>query len=114
NAYAYQNQIYQGLTGFGGGFDEITNQMRVLQSHDLISTTLDKLNFDLSYFIVGRVKTTEVSFIDAFDIEITLLDQSLYQVPFGINISDDNSFTLTFQKDGEPVQRNYPFDETIT
>ncbi|MEM9051614.1 MAG: Wzz/FepE/Etk N-terminal domain-containing protein, partial [Bacteroidota bacterium] len=74
--YEYQSQIYQNLTGYGSGVNQITNQIRVLQSYDLISNTLDKLDFQVSYYIVGRVKTTELPNIDAFDVDIKLVESS--------------------------------------
>lgn len=113
--YEYQSQIYRNLTGYSGGVDEITNQIRVLQSHDLISKTLDKLDFQISYYIVGRVKTTEIQQIDAFSVDITLVESfgSLYGVPFDIKILDQNSFVISFVNDGQNVQRSHRFDTDI-
>lgn len=113
--YEYQSQIYRNLTGYSGGVDEITNQIRVLQSHDLISKTLDKLDFQISYYIVGRVKTTEIQQIDAFSVDITLVESfgSLYGVPFDIKILDQNSFVISFVNDGQTVQRSHRFDTDI-
>lgn len=113
--YEYQSQIYRNLTGYSGGVDEITNQIRVLQSHDLISKTLDKLDFQISYYIVGRVKTTEIQQIDAFSVDITLVESfgSLYGVPFDIKILDQNNFVISFVNDGQTVQRSHQFDNDI-
>lgn len=113
--YEYQSQIYRNLTGYSGGVNQITNQIRVLQSHDLISKTLDKLNFQISYYIVGRVKTTEIQQIDAFSVDITLVESlgDLYGVPFDIKILDQNSFVLSFEHAGQTIQRTHPFDAKI-
>lgn len=113
--YEYQSQIYRNLTGYSGGVNQITNQIRVLQSHDLISKTLDKLNFQISYYIVGRVKTTEIKQIDAFSVNITLVETlgELYGVPFDVKIVDQKSFILTFEYAGQTIQRTHPFDTDI-
>ncbi len=117
SGYEYQSQIYRNLTGYGGGgVNQITNQIRVLQSHDLVSRTLDKLDFQISYHIVGRVKTTEIPFIDAFAVDIRLneLDgDQLYGVPFDIRILDQESYVLSFQNSGETVQRTHAFNATV-
>src|SRR5690554_2731180 len=111
----YQSQIFRGLTGYGRDVNQITNQMRVLQSHDLISRTLDKLDFQVSYFIVGRVKTTEIPSIDAFDLDIRIVgsEDALYGVPFNVKIVDKNSFRLSFERNGKEVQRVHPFNEEV-
>ncbi len=116
SGYEYQNQIYQGLTGFGKNFNELTNQIRILQSHDLISRTLDKLDFQVSYYIVGRVKTTEIPFVDAFSVNINLYDadgQLLYGTPCDIKILDKERFVLTFPYGTTTVERTHRFDEDI-
>jgi len=56
--YDYQNPLYKGL-GYYGVYGDISNQIRVLQSHDLIQKAIEKLNFKISYYIIGRIKTTE-------------------------------------------------------
>ncbi len=56
--YDYQSQMYKSL-GYVQSYSDIVNQKRVITSYDLIDATLDKLDFDISYFIVGRFKTTQ-------------------------------------------------------
>jgi capsular exopolysaccharide synthesis family protein len=113
--YEYQSQIYRNLTGYGSGVNQITNQIRVLQSHDLISKTLDKLDFQVSYYIVGRVKTTELPNIDAFDVDIKLVESEgeLFGVPFDVQILNKEEFLLNFDKGGERIERRHRFNEDI-
>ncbi|MBK7102963.1 MAG: hypothetical protein IPH63_14435 [Flavobacteriales bacterium] len=59
DSYDYQNQMFRGL-GYVQSYSDIVNQKRVLTSYDLVDRTLDKLDFDISYYIVGRFKTSEV------------------------------------------------------
>ncbi|MGB6034920.1 MAG: Wzz/FepE/Etk N-terminal domain-containing protein, partial [Cryomorphaceae bacterium] len=111
----YQSQIYRNLTGYGSGVSQITNQIRVLQSHDLISRTLEKLDFQVSYYIVGRVKTTEIPNIDAFDVDIKLVESegALFGVPFDVRILSKEEFVLIFEKNGEQIERKHKFNEDI-
>jgi len=118
SGYEYQSQIYRNLTGYGGGgVSQITNQIRVLQSHDLISKALDKLNFQTSYYIVGRVKTTQIPQIDAFDVQIQLVEsggEQLYGVLFDVKVIDRDTFQLRFQKGDESVPpRRHAFNTDI-
>ncbi len=116
SGYEYQSQIYRNLTGYSGGVSQITNQIRVLQSHDLISKTLDKLDFQISYYIVGRVKTTEIPRVDAFDVNVKLIESSgeeLYGVPFDVQIIDHDTFVLTFEDGDQSVQRTHSFNTEI-
>lgn len=59
DTYDYQNQIYRGL-GFYQAYQDNDNQIRVITSNNLISTAISKLRLNISYFIVGRLKTKEV------------------------------------------------------
>src|SRR5690554_1692259 len=113
SGYEYQTQIYRNLTGYSGNVNQITNQIRVLQSHDLISQTLDKLNFQISYFIVGRVKTTEIPQIDAFDVQMKLIESTgahLYGTAFDVKIIDHDSYVLSFENNGEAIRRTHLFN----
>ena len=116
SGYEYQSQIYRNLTGYGGGVNQLTNQIRVLKSHDLIANTLDKLDYQISYFIVGRVKTTEIPYIDAFSIDIKLIDgegADLFGVPFDIKIVDENTFSLKFDNGLDAETRIHEFNTDI-
>lgn len=111
--YDYRSQIYQGLTGYSEGYNQITNQIRVLQSHDIINKTLEKLDFEVSYFIVGRVKTTELPYIDAIDVDVRLLNPRLYGVPFNIRIINQKEYRVTVELDGDTYSINGVFGKRI-
>lgn len=57
--YDYQDPIYQGLGAYGV-FMDVQNQIRILNSRDLIGEVVDKINVETSYFVVGRIKKVEV------------------------------------------------------
>ena len=50
DVYDYQNQMCTRALGYVQAYSDIVNQKRVLTSYDLIDRTLDKLDFDISYY----------------------------------------------------------------
>jgi capsular exopolysaccharide synthesis family protein len=110
--YDYQNQIYKGL-GYYGYSSANSNQIRVLTSNDLIEETLSRLNFEVSYFIVGRLKTTEVYNAMPFDVDIQLQDYSLFERDFGCKILNENEYELSYIKDEKKISRKYPFNKLV-
>ncbi|MDQ3190824.1 MAG: polysaccharide biosynthesis tyrosine autokinase [Bacteroidota bacterium] len=111
--YDYQNQIYKGL-GYYGAYEDISNQKRVITSYNLVEKTVSKLNLDVSYFIIGRLKTTEVYESMPFRISITLLNNDLYERPINFKIIDENKYRLQYDKnDKESVNKIFSFDEEV-
>lgn len=108
--FNYQTQIYQNI-GYIAAYGDIVNQKRVLTSYDMIDKTLDKLDFDVSYYILGRLKTTEKYHELPFEVDAVPLDKSLYEKPIDVKIVDAETFTITYDagKSG-PVSYTLPFD----
>jgi capsular exopolysaccharide synthesis family protein len=110
--YGYQNQMYKNL-GYVGAYGDIVNQKRVLTSHDLINTTLDKLDFDVSYFVVGRFKRSQVHGTLPFIVHMDVLDNRLYNRPIDLHIVDADHYQLSYDKGGEIIKRVFPFDRQV-
>jgi tyrosine-protein kinase Etk/Wzc len=112
DTYDYQNQLYSGL-GFYQSYLDNSNQIRVITSNDIIEKVLSKLKVDISYFIEGRFKTTEVYEYIPFDISIRLLNESLYEKDIKFKILDEKHFQISYDKGEEKVVKKYAFDEKI-
>ena len=113
--YDYQSGMLQGL-GMNNSFssyDEIESQKRVVKSTNLINECLDRLSFDVNYFIVGRIKTTEVFEYVPFKVSSELYGSNCYRSEFFIQILNDSSFTMRFLVNGEEKEKNYQFGEKI-
>lgn len=110
--YDYQTQVYKSL-GYVGVYGDIVNQKRVLTSYDLVDATLNRLDFDVSYFIVGRFKTSQVHGTLPFTVRMGGVAPKLYGKPFDLRILDAQRFNLTYDKGGEVVTKDYRFDEQI-
>ncbi|RMG76210.1 MAG: hypothetical protein D6707_12580, partial [Bacteroidetes bacterium] len=78
--YDYQSQMFRSL-GYYEAYQDVTNQIRVITSYDLIDETLKKTDFEVSYFIEGRIKTTEFFRGMPFRVEVKNLSSSLYETP---------------------------------
>ncbi|HET6244701.1 MAG: polysaccharide biosynthesis tyrosine autokinase [Bacteroidetes bacterium] len=111
--YDYQNQLYKGL-GYYGAYEDISNQKRVITSYNLIEQTVAKLNLDVSYFIIGRLKTTEVYESMPFRIHITLLNNQLFEKPVQFKIIDENKYQLIYEKEDKVnIKKVLSFDADI-
>ncbi len=110
--YNYQTQVYQNI-GYVAAYGDIVNQKRVLTSYDMINRALDKLDFDVSYFIIGRFKTTEVYGSLPFEVRMDLLNPRFYEKPFDLKIIDPDHFELTYDRGKELVKKTYAFNTDI-
>ncbi|MBL0126364.1 MAG: polysaccharide biosynthesis tyrosine autokinase [Flavobacteriales bacterium] len=108
--YGYQNEMYKSL-GYAGVYGDLVNQKRVLTSFDIVDHTLDRLDFDVSYFIVGRFKTTQHYGTVPFTVHLQPINQRLYDKPIDIHIIDVEHYELSFDKGGEVVKKKFRFDQ---
>ena len=111
-AYDYQSQVYKSL-GYAGVYGDLVNQKRVLTSYDLIDKTLSKLDFDVSYYIVGRFKTSQVHGTLPFTVKIELLETKLHERVFDMRILDKDHYELSFEHNGVIQKRKHRFDEEV-
>ncbi len=108
--YDYQSQVYKSL-GYAQSYSDIVNQERVITSYDLVDATLSKLDFDISYFIVGRFKTSQVYATLPFTVHMDVLDPKLYERPFDLQIIDVDTYELSYEDNGKLTNRVFRFDE---
>lgn len=108
--YDYQSQVYKSL-GYVQSYSDIVNQKRVLTSYDLIDATLSKLDFDVSYFIVGRFKTTQVYGSLPFTVHLDVVDPKVYERPFDLQVLDSTRYELSYDRNGKLEKRVFRFDE---
>ncbi len=94
-------------------FVDNSNEIRVLRSQDLIEKALLKLDFDVSYFLVGRIRTTEVYSGVPFSIKIFVLNNSLYEQKMKFRIVSKNDYELTFLFDGKETKVDGKFNEEL-
>jgi tyrosine-protein kinase Etk/Wzc len=110
--YDYQDPIYQGLGAYGVYMD-VQNQMRILNSRDLISEVIDKLNFQTSYYVVGRLKKVEVYETLPFKSEVTVTNRVINEVPITVVVSDIDNYIASFELNGDFYSYNGQFDSLL-
>ncbi|WP_170227033.1 GumC family protein [Luteibaculum oceani] len=127
NVYKAQSQfLYKGdqsdmLGGkYGGnpyamyrGFTDGENQKRILKSHDLIGDVIDRLDFQVTYYLVGRIrKTIQYPDARAFKIEVDSIFPEMVGRPIGIEFGEQN-INISYTWDREEVIEQFPYNEYI-
>ena len=111
--YDYQEQINKNI-GYHSLYSDITNQMRLIQSYDLVSEVLDSLDFGVSYFNEGKIRTTELYKQSPFKVIVEEAESSefkkVYEKPIYLYILNENSFRLESEIG---ISGEYKFDENI-
>lgn len=110
--YNYQTQVYKDI-GYVAAYGDIVNQKRVLTSYDMIDRALSKLDFDVSYYIIGRFKTSEVYGSLPFEVNIDLLNARLYEKPFDVKLIDPDHFELSYDPGKGVITKQFPFNKEV-
>jgi capsular exopolysaccharide synthesis family protein len=92
-------------------FVDNSNEIRVIKSQDLIEKALTKLDFDVSYFLVGRIKTTEVYSGVPFSFKVFVLSDKLYEQKMKFKILSVKQFEITYTVDDKPKVDTVKFNE---
>ncbi len=91
------------MEGFGltPGMRNIDNQLGVLSSWDMIYKAVEALDFHVSYFAKGKIKTTEIYPPTNYRVEFDTVHPQLIGVQFFINQISDHTFELRYQGGGQ-------------
>ena len=111
NASLGAENLLEGLELFSGK-KNLKNEIGILESYDLISKTIQNLQFQTSYFHVGKIRTAEVYKNIPFN---TIIDSTKTQtlgIAFHVDILDNNAFELSAK--AEDVRQYIPFKKTYT
>ncbi len=79
------------------GDKNIENEIEIFRSHNLLAKTLNQLDFDVSYFLIGNVKVSEVYTDCPFKIQVGVLDFGAYYQPFFVDIIDSSKFVFHYE-----------------
>ena len=111
--YDYQDPIYQGLGAYGAYMD-VANQIRILQSRDLIAEVVDKIDANTSYYVTGRLKKKEVFGTLPFNAEVEVFNpNNLYENPLKIEIVDLENYNCYYSTGGEDHSIKGQFGEAV-
>ncbi len=112
----YQNNVLNDASFYSyGSYVDNLNEQRIIQSYDLSSQVVEKLLKDIqvSYFIVGKVRTTEQFKNVPFNIVVNTINPGFYEQIFDFKIIDYNNYEISYELDGTKQVKKGKFDEEL-
>ncbi|MDN3548748.1 GumC family protein [Mucilaginibacter aquaedulcis] len=96
------------------GPSKIQSITTVLQSRNLILNAIKKLDYRISFYLMGRVRTTELYPAKPLDIDLIKFDSlNFYHDQISFKSVNQNSFELTYAIAGKEVQKKYDYGSTV-
>ena len=95
DTYQKENLITdQGFYGGSQSYIDNSNEIRIIKSYDLMKETIFKLKdrLQISYFLIGRVRTTEQFSGCPFHVKVTTINPGLNETSF--NRSEEHTSEL--------------------
>lgn len=99
--------------GGGASYVDNSNETRVITSYDLVKKVLDRLDFDVSYFIVGRIRTVELFDGLPYKVKAFTVNPELYEQQIKFRILDLNRYEITYEKNKAEVKKVGFFDTEL-
>ncbi|WP_317899495.1 polysaccharide biosynthesis tyrosine autokinase [Aurantibacillus circumpalustris] len=112
----YKNNVLSDASFFAASsYMDNSNETRIIQSYDLSSKVVDKLldRLQVSYFIVGKVRTTEQFSGIPFNIAINSINPRFYEQMFDLKIVDFENYEISFKEEGTEQVKKGKFDEEL-
>ncbi len=105
------DQNFYGLTSY----IDNSNETRIIQSYDLSSQIVDKLidKIQVSYFIVGKVRTTEQFTGTPFRLRVNSINPVFYERPLDLDIIDYNRYEIKYEEDGKTQIKRGEFNKEL-
>ncbi len=94
-------------------YEETSNQIMVIKSSNILEEVIERLHLNVSYFIVGRLKTTEIYQDMPFRVSSDNFGQNAFGIPFYFKIKDEKSYLLEYTYNDQKVEKEYQFGELI-
>ncbi len=92
----------------------LENEIEILRSHRLVGKALEKLEFEVSYFLIGNIKTSEVYLDSPIRIVVDSIHHHAHFIPFYLTVLDETTYEWSFETDGEdPVIYTAKFGEAL-
>lgn len=93
----YQKRLLQDL-GTRKTTEDVQNQLRIIQSFDLVGSAVDRLDAPIDYFFVGRIRTTQVDGFSNLAIRAIpeLFAPAMLGKDLDIIVRDESSYELSY------------------
>ncbi|MCQ6960887.1 GumC family protein [Mucilaginibacter aquariorum] len=97
------------------GPSKIQSETSVIQSPTVILSAIKDLDYDISFYIEGRVRTSEVYPLKPLDIQTIQFDSlNFYRDIITFKALNKNSFNLSYKAGAKEVSKSYKYNTPIT
>lgn len=97
----------------GQSYVDNSNEIRIVKSYDLMKETVSKLKdrLQVSYYLVGRVRTTEQFSGMPFKVTVTAVSPGLYEQPIKITVLNYDEYKISYLSNGAQLTKTGRFDQ---
>lgn len=115
DAYYKNNVLSDASFNAASSYMDNSNETRIIQSYDLSSKVVDRLlhRLQVSYFIVGKVRTTEQFSGTPFEIEVKTMSPDLYEQVFDLEIIDLDHYRIRLTNTGNALVKTGQFNKEL-
>ncbi|NNM95454.1 MAG: polysaccharide biosynthesis tyrosine autokinase [Bacteroidia bacterium] len=91
-----------------------TNEINIIESYDLLKKVVDRIDVNVSYFVRGRLRTTEKYKENLpFKVDVYDLNSSLYELPISFKIIDKTHYEISYNVGKEVITRRGTFGNDL-
>ena len=103
------------LSNADRGPSKIQSETFVIQSHAVIANAIKDLDYRISFYLGGRIRTTDVYPNRSLNIQIISLDTlNIYRDLIAFHPLSRKYCKLNYKINGKEVSKNYQYDQPIT
>ena len=101
-------------TGVGRRDNKIQSEMFVIQSREVLLNAISRIDYKISYYLHGRVRTSDVYPNIPYPIEILQQDSSgFYKGLFTLKPNNEKTFELSYQDGGTLIKKSYKVGQIV-
>ncbi|MEA3445883.1 MAG: Wzz/FepE/Etk N-terminal domain-containing protein, partial [Bacteroidota bacterium] len=116
NSRTGAENLLDGLSLFSGK-KNIENEIGILQSFSLTRKVIEALDFDVSYFKIGGIKSEEIYQNSPFIIKIDTARKEIYGQPINITFLSENKVNIEIEEvflgEEAEVEKIFSFDKDV-
>ncbi|MCX8081215.1 MAG: polysaccharide biosynthesis tyrosine autokinase [Bacteroidia bacterium] len=111
----YKSSLISEENFLAAAYMDNSNEQRVIKSYDLIKSVVEKLKdkLEVSYYIVGKVRTTEQFSGMPFSVEVKSIDPSFYEKTFDLRILNQLTYEIKYELNNKKITLKGYFGKPI-
>jgi capsular exopolysaccharide synthesis family protein len=95
--------------------NRIQSEQYVIQSSQLLLRAIKKIDYRISFYLSGRVRTTETYPQKPLDIQFISLDSTnFFRDQLTFKAVNKNTFNLSYKEGNKTIQKNYVYNNPVT